>query len=140
MYIRRSRTTKNTIRKTKRNPANGGGIFGGLSNFVIHTETDLRTPLSKLQSNTKSLFKQPKRGLMQITYNRGLPNTRILNTSINNPNSKPLSDTQTANKPNIIINSDDKYLIVLVEIIPKGYNRLLWAFTIYSRTIKKDLD
>jgi len=132
MYTRK--TKRNNIRYT-----HGGGIFGGISDFVIHTETDLSIPLDKYKSNAKSIFKQPKRGLMQITYNRGLPNTRILNTSVNNSDGKPLLDTQTATKPHIIINSDNKYLVVLVEIIPNGGYRLLWAFNIYSRTIKQDL-
>ena len=48
----------------------GGGIFGSLSDFVIHTETNLSTPMDKLKSTAKSLFKQPKAGLMQIIYNR----------------------------------------------------------------------
>ena len=132
MYTKK--TKRNNLRYTR-----GGGIFGGLSDFVIHTETDLSLPLDKYKSRVKTLFKQPKRGLMQITYNRGLPNTRILDTSANNSDSKPLSDTQTSTKPHIIINSDSKYLVVLVEIIPNGGYRLLWAFNIYSRTIKQNL-
>jgi hypothetical protein len=138
MYSKK--TQKNSKRLEKHKLLyNGGGIFGGISDFVIHTETDLSLPLDKYESRVKSIFKQPKRGLMQITYNRGLPNTRILNTSVNNSDGKPLSDTQTATKPHIIINSDNKYLVVLVEIIPNGGYRLLWALNIYSRTIKQDL-
>jgi len=131
--------TKTTIRKTKRNPANGGGIFGGLSNFVIHTETDLSTPLDKYKSKVKRFFKQPKMGLMQIIYNRGLPNSRILDTNANNSNSKPLLDSETDTKPYIQLNSDNKFLITLVEILPKMDNRLLWAVIIRSRTLKQDL-
>jgi hypothetical protein len=144
--------TRKTSKRYKTNPAShpashtashtassGGGIFSGLSNFVIHTKRDLSTPLDRYKSNIKSFTKQPKRGLMQITYNRGLPDARTLDTGVNNSDSKPFSDTQTATKPHIVINSDDKFLVVFIEIVTSRDNRLLWACNIYSRTIKQDL-
>ena len=140
MYFKKTQKNSKRLEKHKLLYNGGGGILGGLSNFVIHTETNLSTPMDKLKSTAKSLFKQPKAGLMQIIYNRGLPNARILDTNINNSNSKkPLFDSETDTKPYIQINSDNKCLVVLVELLPNMKRRLLWAVIIRSRTIKQNI-
>lgn len=132
--IKRIRSKKYRHVSRRHKSHKGAGILNGFSNMVIHTETNLSTPMDKYKATLKSVFKQPKKGFMQIIFNRGLPDARMLDN-----NQKPILDIQTASQPYIEINSDNKFLIVLVELIPNGNNRLLWAFTIRSRTMKQIL-
>lgn len=136
---------KHKIHKTnhktfKLKKCRGGSMFNGFGNFLIHTETNLSTPLDKYKARLKSVLKQPKKGLMHIIYNRGTPDAVVLDSNINNASSnRPIADTVTDTQPYIEINSDNKFLVVLVELIPNGMHRLLWALIITSRTLKQVL-
>lgn len=133
-----------TIRKITRKIRRGGGVLGAISNTVIHSiahverDRNLRTSIrnipgmGKIGVGVNGLLARKKIGnqLFSVIYN---PGSDPINLDSINRKKGTIKTSVLEREPRIIINSNDRFLLILMDNDRMPIKRILWMAEFVNR-------